>query len=149
MDLKIPPLVILLVSALAQIELADYLPIYSFGTLPLWIPILWWAIGCVVMLLGVVEFRRKQTTVNPMKPDEATALVTSGIFKYTRNPMYLGMTLVLVGGTFYWSEVSTWIAVIFFIAYIHYFQIKPEERMVEQKFGESFQTYKANVRRWL
>lgn len=149
MDLKIPPLAVLFIAGLAQIELADYLPLYSFGIVPLWIPILWAAIGGALMLLGVVEFRRHQTTVNPMNPDQAESLVTSGIFRYTRNPMYLGMALVLIGGAFYLSEASTLIAVVFFVVYINYFQIKPEEAIVGKKFGERFKEYKSNVRRWL
>ncbi|GLQ31887.1 methyltransferase family protein [Litoribrevibacter albus] len=149
MDLKIPPLALLVIAILGQVELSDFLPLYSLGLVPLWIPILWVSIGVLLALSGVVEFRKKSTTVNPMKPDEASSLVTSGIFKYTRNPMYLGMTLVLIGGTFYFSELSTLIAGVFFVLYINQFQIKPEELIMQEKYGDSFKEYRAKVRRWL
>ena len=101
------------------------------------------------MLAGVVSFRASRTTINPLKPDEASALVTGGIFRFTRNPMYLGMAFVL----FAWATHlgNPWLVVgpLVFALYITRFQIIPEERALLANFGELFVAYKARVRRWL
>jgi protein-S-isoprenylcysteine O-methyltransferase Ste14 len=149
MDLKIPPLAILVITLIGQYEIADYLPVYSLGIVPLWVPILWGCIGILLAFLGVIEFRRHKTTVNPMNPSSSDALVTRGIYNYTRNPMYLGMASICVGFVFFLAELSSLAGVIFFVLYINEFQIKPEERFMFEKFGDNFTSYKSQVRRWL
>jgi protein-S-isoprenylcysteine O-methyltransferase Ste14 len=106
-------------------------------------------LGFYVMLAGVVSFRRARTTVNPLKPETATALVTSGIFARTRNPMYVGMALVLIAWAFLLAQPLALIGPIAFVLYITRFQIVPEERVLASLFGESFAAYRARVRRWL
>lgn len=104
--------------------------------------------GCVG-IAGVYEFRRAQTTVNPVKVDTASTVVDSGIFAYTRNPMYLGLFLLLFGFA-YWHQNLLSIAFSFtFILYMNRFQILPEERALESLFGASYIDYKQRVRRWI
>lgn len=102
-----------------------------------------------VGIAGVYEFRRAQTTVNPVKVDTASTVVDSGIFAYTRNPMYLGLFLLLFGFA-YWQQNLLSIAFSFtFILYMNRFQILPEERALESLFGASYLDYKQRVRRWI
>jgi protein-S-isoprenylcysteine O-methyltransferase Ste14 len=107
------------------------------------------ALGLFVMLAGVASFRRARTTVNPLKPETASALVTTGIYARTRNPMYVGMALVLVGWAFLLAQPQALVGPIAFVLYITRFQIVPEERVLASMFGESFAAYRARVRRWL
>lgn len=102
-----------------------------------------------VGLAGVFEFKRAKTTVNPIKVDQASSVVDSGIFGYSRNPMYLGLFLLLFGYA-YWQQ--NLLAIVFsfgFIAYMNRFQIKPEERALEGLFGAEYLDYKQRVRRWI
>lgn len=106
-------------------------------------------LGLVITLAGVLAFRSHGTTVNPLHPDATTAVVQSGIYRITRNPMYLGMLLVLVGWALYLGNLAAVVVVPFFIAYINAFQITPEERTLLAKFGPPFAEYMRNTRRWI
>jgi protein-S-isoprenylcysteine O-methyltransferase Ste14 len=106
-------------------------------------------IGAVICLSGVVSFRRAKTTVNPMKPDSTSSLVVSGIYKYTRNPMYLGFVLVLLGWAAFLSNLAALALLPVFVAYISRFQIRPEERVLASLFPHEYPAYRAKVRRWV
>lgn len=104
--------------------------------------------GAAVALAGVAAFRRAKTTVNPLTPG-ASALVTTGIYGWTRNPMYLGMLLVLLGvGVGLGNFLSVAMAA-GFIPLINQLQIRPEERFLTERFGADFDAYRSRVRRWL
>ena len=99
---------------------------------------------------GVVGFRKAQTTVNPLSPEQATSLVSGGIYRFTRNPMYLGMLLVVIASGIFWQHlVALAVGAVFFFAYINRFQITPEEQAMEKLFGDEFRTYCERARRWL
>src|SRR5690606_37573393 len=106
-------------------------------------------LGIAVSLTGIATFRRARTTIDPKNPAEASSLINSGIYRYSRNPMYLGVLLVLVGWVFYLGNLLSILGIFIFIAYITRFQIIPEERLLEEKFQAKFLSYKNNVRRWL
>ena len=106
-------------------------------------------LGVAAALFGNISFRRAKTTVNPFKPETASSLVTSGIYRVTRNPMYLGMLLVLVGWAVFLANGLAVIAIALFPAYITRFQIKPEERALMALFGEQYASYSSRVRRWI
>ncbi|WP_339546663.1 methyltransferase family protein [Pseudomonas sp. RA_35y_Pfl2_P32] len=105
--------------------------------------------GVAICLAGVLSFRRARTTVNPLRPETASALVTSGVYRYTRNPMYLGFATVLIA----WSIFLAWplalLGVLGFVMYMNRFQIGPEERALARLFGRAFTQYCSQVRRWL
>src|SRR5262245_6844842 len=105
--------------------------------------------GVIVSILGVVSFRRAKTTVNPMKPETSSTLVTSGIYRLTRNPMYLGLLLMLLGWAAFLSNALAFALLPGFVLYMNLFQIGPEERALAHRFGPEFTTYKARVRRWI
>jgi len=106
-------------------------------------------LGVGAAVFGNISFRRAKTTVNPFKPETASSLVTSGIYRVTRNPMYLGMLLVLVGWAVFLANGLAVIAIALFPAYITRFQIKPEERALMALFGEQYASYSSRVRRWI
>ena len=98
---------------------------------------------------GLISFFRAKTTVNPIKPGSTSSLVTTGVYRTTRNPMYLGLLFVLLGwATFLTNGVAFLLAPVF-VLYINRFQIDPEERVLSEKFGTEFSAYQARVRRWL
>jgi protein-S-isoprenylcysteine O-methyltransferase Ste14 len=105
--------------------------------------------GAAVALAGVAEFRRARTTVNPLRPERASALVVSGIFRWTRNPMYLGLAIVLLGWAWYLAHPLAALGVPAFVAWMSLSQIPREERALGQLFGAEFEQYKTRVRRWL
>lgn len=105
--------------------------------------------GVLVAVAGVVSFRRHHTTVNPLKPEAASALVSTGIFAFTRNPMYLGMLVVLAAWGLYLSNLAAALLVPLFVPCLDRLQILPEERVLRAKFGAAFDAYAARVRRWI
>jgi protein-S-isoprenylcysteine O-methyltransferase Ste14 len=106
-------------------------------------------LGIAIALAGVAEFRRAQTTVDPTDPAKSTTVVTGGVYRHTRNPMYLGFLLVLAGWALYLSNLVASVGPILFVLYMNRFQISPEERILEARFGASFQSYLRSVRRWI
>jgi len=105
--------------------------------------------GAVISALGVISFRRARTTLNPMTPESTSSLVRSGIYMVTRNPMYLGILLVLLGWAIFLSNVLSFLFLPTFVLYMNRFQIEPEERALAALFGQAFSAYKASVRKWL
>ncbi len=106
-------------------------------------------IGQGIAVSGIVSFRRAKTTVNPIKINTASSLVSSGVFRLTRNPMYLGMLITLVGWAVY---LASWLALVglpLFVLYINRFQIAPEERVMASLFGADYAAYKERVHRWI
>lgn len=100
-------------------------------------------------LKGIWDFRQAKTTVHPHQPEKASTVVSSGIYRYSRNPMYLGLVLLLIVEGLILENWSMLFVVWGFIAYISRFQIVPEERALEMKFGQDYRDYKHKVRRWL
>ena len=106
-------------------------------------------IGTVICVSGIVSFRRAKTTVNPMKPDLTSSLVVSGIYRYMRNPMYLGFLLVLLGWAALLSNVAVLAFLPAFVISMNRFQIRPEERVLASLFPHEVPEYLAKVRRWI
>jgi protein-S-isoprenylcysteine O-methyltransferase Ste14 len=105
--------------------------------------------GVAIAMSGVISFRRAQTTVNPLKPETSTALVSTGIYRITRNPMYLGMLAVLLAWAVYLPSAWALLGPVAFALYITRFQIIPEERALQSLFGTAFAEYTHRIRRWL
>jgi len=147
---RIPPPVIGIVVALLMWLLARWLPIVRFALpSPVLVGLAVASVGAVISTAGAREFRRVKTTVNPLHPERASSVVTTGIFRLTRNPMYVGIALVLVGFFLAFGGLSAVAGLPAFIGYITRFQIIPEERILEAKFGGEYAAYRARVRRWL
>jgi protein-S-isoprenylcysteine O-methyltransferase Ste14 len=147
---KVPPPVVALLCAAAMWYLAGHTPAVELpSTIRVAAAGLLLAVGFAVMLAGVVSFHRARTTVNPLKPETTTALVTGGVYRYTRNPMYLGMLVVLLAWAVFLSAPATLVGIVVFWLYIERFQIRPEEKALVALFGSAFTVYSSRVRRWL
>jgi protein-S-isoprenylcysteine O-methyltransferase Ste14 len=105
--------------------------------------------GGIISFLGMLSFKLAKTTINSIRLESVSSLVVSGIYSVTRNPMYLGLVFVLLGWCYFLSNILTLAFVPLYVLYINYFQIQPEEKVLESKFGESYLQYKLKVRRWL
>jgi protein-S-isoprenylcysteine O-methyltransferase Ste14 len=149
LELKIPPLAVVVLTA-ALMWLVSRLP-FAFLSVPARLPfaILFAVAGILVAALGFVQFRRIGTTVNPLVPGSASSLVISGIYRFTRNPIYLGFLLILLGWAIWLSNGLSFLCLPGFVFYMSRFQIQPEERALLANFGHDFLAYKASTRRWL
>lgn len=105
--------------------------------------------GMAICVAGLLSFRHARTTVNPLKPETASALVSSGIYRYTRNPMYLGFATALIAWSIFLAWPPALLGVLGFVIYMNLFQIGPEERALASLFGSEFTQYCSRVRRWL
>lgn len=151
LELKVPPLVTLLVAAMLAMAAAKYTSTPFDFDLPSKRTLLGVVVmfGAALTAYAVAIFRREETTVNPVAPDKAETLVTSGVYRYTRNPMYVGMLLVLSGWVIYLGSAIGALSIVFFVIYMTRFQIQPEERILSDKFGQAYFDYCGEVRRWL
>ena len=105
-------------------------------------------VAACIIALGMLEFSKAKTTVDPLRPERASSLVNTGIFKFTRNPMYLGMAIFLIAWCIKLGDILGLAIIPFFIWYMTVFQIKPEEKAMQKIFGEEYLNYKTRVRRW-
>ena len=104
--------------------------------------------GFITGVSGVVTFRNAKTTVNPLKP-HASSLVTWGVYAISRNPMYLGGLIMLLGWAVFLSNPLAFLFLPVYVLYLNRFQIAPEERVLMSLFGETYAAYQVRARRWL
>jgi protein-S-isoprenylcysteine O-methyltransferase Ste14 len=150
MELRVPPVLIVALAALSMWLMARALPPGPIdGTTRVVLATLFAVAGAVVVFAGIREFRVADTTVNPLQPEQATSMVTTGVFRWTRNPMYLGMLCLLAAWATWLGRVAPFVVLPAFVLYMNRFQIRPEERALERRFGAGFGRYAARVRRWL
>jgi protein-S-isoprenylcysteine O-methyltransferase Ste14 len=150
LELKIPPPVVALITGLLMWVVARATPTLDFAfpahnVIAMGLA----AIGVATAITGALTFRRAHTTVNPMKPESSSTLVNWGVYKMTRNPMYLGLLLVLTGWGIFLSNPLAFLFLPAFVLYLNRFQIAPEERALTSLFGRDFADYQSRVRRWL
>lgn len=144
-----PPLIVLTVGALMWLlAMAGLAPTPAFS---LRAPFAWLLMGTGIgiMILAAAQFTRHGTTVNPMQPERSESLVTDGIYRLTRNPMYLGDFFILLGWGLYLASFPALLASGLFVLWIDRVQIPSEESALVKRFGESYETYRRKVRRWI
>lgn len=148
--LKIPPL-LLMVTAGVVIWLAAVRPgDIAIGDQTRYVSaICLFVLGAFFNASAVVGFKRAKTTVNPLQPHQSRTLVDSGIYGFTRNPMYVGFFIWLIAWALCLANVYSLLVAVLFVPYINQFQIKPEEQTLDIVFGEHYRIYKNRVRRWL
>jgi protein-S-isoprenylcysteine O-methyltransferase Ste14 len=148
-ELRVPPPVLALVTALvmwagahdaAPLSRPGWLPAATLGVL---------VTGALVAGAGIIGLRTARTTVSPTRPSSTSALVRRGIYRVTRNPIYLGALLVLTALAMYFWQPQSFVALPVFAGWIHRFQILPEERVLRDKFGDAFEDYVRETRRWI
>lgn len=150
MELKIIP-VIQVIICLALMVLSRYifntLSYQLTGVIP--ITSVLFLIAILVALFAITSFRKHQTTVNPSKPETASIIVNTGIYAFSRNPMYLAMLILVIAAALYLQNIVAMFIIPMFIAYITRYQIVPEENALTLLFGEEYENYKKKVRRWI
>lgn len=147
---KIPPLLFTVIIVFMMYLISAWLP-YP-GTIGHWgllIAAICLLAGLFFCVAGVLSFKRASTTVDPRYPEKTSVLVQSGVYKFSRNPMYTGFALVLIAWNIWLASVWAAAGVLVFVLYMNRFQIIPEENALEEKFGEEYVHYRAAVRRWL
>ena len=150
LELKVPPVAQVIVTAAAMYGVSKVAPALKFslsGSTALAIGL--GVVGLGSGIMGVTQFKKAQTTPNPQALEKVSSLVTDGIYRYSRNPMYVGLVLILLGWALYLSHFLAFVLVPVFMFYMTRFQIQPEERMMERKFGKAYQSYLSRVRRWI
>jgi protein-S-isoprenylcysteine O-methyltransferase Ste14 len=143
----LPP-AFLLISILTMTAVHLLAPVSRF------IPLPWSLLGLVALAGGILinvvaerAFRRAGTTVKPF--EDSAALITSGVYRLSRHPMYLGLVLILVGIAVLLGSLTPFFVIPAFAILLDRRFIVVEERMLGQRFGESWVEYKAGVRRWI
>lgn len=150
LELKVPPPAAALLAALAMWLLTYGLDGLSFAVPERRAVSMVLAVsGIAISAAGTWSFWRARTTVNPTRPEAASSLVATGIFRFTRNPMYLGLFLVLAGWAAHLANAAALAGPLLFALYVTRFQILPEERALATKFGPEFDAYKRRTRRWI
>ena len=145
---KIPPplvVLILVISTFFSSKKIDLIQI-PFQSL---ISIFILSIGILILLNPVLKFKKSKTTINPIKFKKVNKLVTSGIYKYSRNPMYLGLLMIVISSSIFYLNIYSILTPLFFYLWINRFQIKREEIFLTEKFGEDYLSYKKKTRRWI
>ena len=148
LDTKIPPPIVAIFIGVCIYFSRDWLPSFTSDYL------FYAGLGCellavVINLTAIFAFIKNKTTINPVKPHTATSLVTSGVFAFSRNPMYLGLLLFLFGFALQVNVVGGILLLFLFVLYMNAFQIIPEERAMLEVFGDEYQEYMKKVRRWI
>jgi protein-S-isoprenylcysteine O-methyltransferase Ste14 len=147
---RIPPPAIALLAGLVMWGLQRLYPLGQWIVFPWnWLAVLPAAGGLIVASSAFRHFRHLGTTVNPMNPEKATLLVTDGVFRISRNPMYLGLLLLLIGWAIWLGSASVWIIPPAFLFGITLVQILPEERALSALFGARYAEYRREVARWI
>ena len=150
LELKIPPpLVALALAFLMWFASSLAQPIEVPFAIRLGIALALVIVGQSISISGMVAFRRAKTTINPIKASAASSLVSSGVYRFTRNPMYLGLLLTLLAWAVFLSNPVALLFVPVFVLYMNRYQIHPEERVLSSLFGTEYSAYKERVRRWL
>ena len=148
MNNKIPPPIVTLTFGLFIYFSRPFFPEFNNELLSI-VSGLSLLIGIGVLVSAVASFRKQKTTVNPLDIEKASSLVISGVFKYSRNPMYLGMVFILLSIALKFNLIGGIILTLLFALFITRFQIIPEEAVMEKLFKEEFDSYKKETRRWL
>ncbi|MCS0437968.1 methyltransferase family protein [Vibrio diabolicus] len=150
LELKVPPVAVFLLVILLMYGLTVLVPSLNIS-----VPFVEVVVGGLTLLsgymgiAGVYEFHKVKTTVNPVKPDTASSVVRTGVFSFSRNPMYMALLLLIIAIGLWWQHLSVMLCSVVFVSYMNRFQIKPEERVLERLFGEEYVDYKNHVRRWI
>lgn len=150
LELKIPPVLVTIGFALLIWLVSLWLPGMTIPqNVRLAMLVILLGLSALISISGLVSFRLARTTVNPIRPGASSSLVTTGIYRMTRNPMYLGLLLLLVALVVFLSNPYGLALCAVYVLYMNWFQIGPEEEALQSSFGEDYSSYRARVRRWL
>lgn len=150
LELKIPPAGVMLMFALTMRLIAD-VSAWALIQIPgkTWVAVGLLMLGCALIVIAAVTFILAKTTVNPLTPELTIAIVTTGIYKLSRNPMYVGFLVILAAWGVFLENILSLSLLPLFVLYLNRFQIMPEEQALLAKFGDDYGWYLKSVRRWL
>ncbi len=148
LELQVPPAALVLLFAAAMWIATRSRPGYAFGTFQI-VALFFFGLGISFCVAGVAAFRKAQTTVDPTTPAAAVRIVTRGVYRISRNPMYVGFLLLLFGWAVFLAHPLGFVFPTLFVLYLNRFQIGPEERALGQKFGPAYQAYRRSTPCWL
>ena len=150
LELKIPPVAQMLITAAGMWLAGRFAPSLSV-TIParVFLAVFITGFGIAVAVPAVRAFRSADTTVDPFTPDKASRLVIAGVYRFSRNPMYLGLLCLLAAWATWLSNLAAFAWLAAFVLYMNRFQIQPEERALTEQFGEKYREYTKSVRRWI
>ncbi|MAN35284.1 MAG: isoprenylcysteine carboxyl methyltransferase [Candidatus Marinimicrobia bacterium] len=150
MKLLIPPPIQALLSAIMMCLISRYFTHANFSLNGINIfALIFLIIAAIIIILSMYKFKKIKTTISPLRPNKTSSLVKSGIYEYTRNPMYLGLLLMLFSIALFLKNFISFLIIPLFILFITKNQILPEEEALENIFGEEYKNYKNKVRRWI
>ena len=107
------------------------------------------SVSSVIVFFSLWQFYKSKANINPIHLEKSNVFVVDGIYRFSRNPMYLSLAGLLVAWAVYLQSAVSFLGVFLFVYLITQWQIKPEEYWLEKKFGESYLAYKKKVRRWI
>lgn len=150
LETKIPPPLLGFATALFMWLLAQVLPSLTMPSTNInKVGVVVIIVGICLDLLALSQFLRIRTSFDPTRPHKASTMVTSGLYRHSRNPMYLGLLIALLGWGLFLGNLASLACLFVFVPVITHFQVLPEERILREKFGEEYEEYAANVRRWI
>ena len=149
MELRIPPAAVFLVFGGLMWGVARFLPFGDFDFFGrIWLSRILLSIALIISVLALIQFYRARTSVNPHHPERSSKLVTSGIYQFSRNPMYLALLMLLLAFGLRLGNAFNTLTAAGFVYYMNAFQIKPEEKQLLKTFGAAYKQYCSMVRRW-
>ena len=146
--MKIPPPILVLILVVSNFLLSKKIDVVHIPHQTL-VSILILLIGILILIIPVTKFIKYKTTIDPIEFKKVNKLVTSGIYKYSRNPMYLGLLLIVISSSILYLNIYSVSTPIFFYYWINRFQIQREEIFLTEKFGKEYLSYKTKTRRWI
>lgn len=150
LEKRLPPLIlVLIIGAAMWVISTPTSPVPKDDAVQNAVAVMIFLVGILFPVAGVVAFRRAKTTVDPRTPEASSALVCSGIYRFSRNPMYVGFAFWLLAWAVFLGTGWGLLGVVVFVMYMNHFQIAPEERALRALFGDEFRAYERRVRRWL
>lgn len=150
LELRVPPVAQSVIYAFAMWAVGRALPAVDLPwTYRLGIGLTLAATGFAIALTGVITFHRALTTINPIRPDSTSTLVTTGVYRYSRNPMYLGILMALMGWCVVLGSLWSLFVLPLFVVTMTRLQIIPEEKAMAALFGAEYVEYRNRVRRWI
>jgi protein-S-isoprenylcysteine O-methyltransferase Ste14 len=150
LELKVPPVAVAIPAVFSMKLIADRVDLVPLpARLETVAALMFLGLGAGSILAASWSFRRHKTTIDPRRPTRSTDLVTTGLYRFTRNPIYLGMLFLLIAWAFRLSSPSSLVVIPLFVLYLNRYQIVPEERALEGIFGDAFEEYCRRTRRWI
>ena len=146
--IKIPPPILVLILVSSNYFSSKKIDLIHLPNQDL-ISIIIFLFGILILINPIFKFIKSKTTIDPIKFKKVNKLIISGIYKYSRNPMYLGLLMIVISTSIFYLNIFSITTPFLFYCWINRFQIKREEIFLAEKFGKEYMSYKTKTRRWI